>query len=407
MSDANSDIDRAGVKSTVIVLPELLPVPPVKGGAVEHWVDEVCKRMAKTGRALAVVSRPAGVPGVPGVEYIGIPWTASERWFARLKDRVSWRNPLRYLAKIQIVTAYGRRVAAAVRKFDVIYVHNEPNLLLFIRKRQGQRLVLHMHNDHLTMRLFRPLYRRLLSKADRVLFVSDYVRQRAATYFPEHSHRFKVVLNATDPDVFKPYGLRGVAELASTVDITAGCPHVLYVGRLVPVKGVHVLIQAFAEVVQRIPSARLVVTGSSFFAGAARTPYEQELEDLARPIQSSIVFTGYLSHEKLRYLYASVDIVALPSIWHDPCPLVTLEAMAAGTCVVGTRVGGIPEMVSDGVDGVLVPPDDAQALAVAISALFEDGAHRQAMGAAGRRKVIERFKWERLVCEVEAELPRS
>lgn len=404
MSNTPLNDDRGMAKSTVVVLPELLPVPAVKGGAVEHWVDEICKRMAKEGRRLAVVSRPAGVPGVAGVDYIGIPWTASERWFARLKDSVSWRNPLRYLAKMQVVAAYGRRVAVSVREFDVIYVQNEPNLLLFIRKKKGQRLILHMHNDHLTMPLFRPLYRRLLAKADRVLFVSDYVRRRAVTYFPEHGHRFKVVFNATDPDVFQPYGPPGRAELASTVAIAEGRPHVLYVGRLVPIKGVHILIEAFTEVLRRVPSARLVVTGSSFFAGASRTPYEQRLEEMARPIQSSIVFTGFLPHEKLRYLYSSVDVVALPSVWQDPCPLVTLEAMATRTCLVSTAVGGIPELVSDGVDGVLVAPGDANALAAAISGLLEDPARRGAMGEAARRKVLEGYRWERLVAEVETEL---
>jgi len=127
------------VKSLVIVVPELLPVPPVQGGAVEHWVDEASRRLIGAGVRLAIVSRPAHSAGQSGIEYIGIPWTKIERFFHRVKERVTWKNPLRYLAKIQNVFSYGRRVARVITNFDVVYLHNEPNLLLFMQKRAGQK----------------------------------------------------------------------------------------------------------------------------------------------------------------------------------------------------------------------------------------------------------------------------
>jgi len=390
------------MKSIAIVVPELLPVPPVQGGAVEHWVDEASARMA-AGHNVTMVSRPAGSAGRPGIGYIGIPWTKTELFFSRIKDRVTWRNPLRYLAKIQNVFSYGSRVAKAVLPFDVVYLHNEPNILLFLKRRPGQKIVLHMHNDHLSMRLFRPFYRRALAKADLVLCVSDYIRRQAVAKFPEHAQRFQVLFNSTDPAVFQPYP-EAAAQLDGLVQFDPQCRYLLYVGRLTALKGVHVLIAAFQDVLRRHPEARLIITGSSFFGGAARTGYERELEELAKPVNHAIVFTGYLPHDKLRYLYSAVDMIVLPSVWQDPCPLVVLEAMASGTLLVSSAVGGIPEVMEHQVNGLLVPPADAAALADTICGALETPEASARMALAARAKIERGYTWERLVNELNATL---
>lgn len=389
------------MNSIAIVVPELLPVPPVQGGAVEHWVDEASRRMQSSSRRLAIVSRPANVPGHANIEYIGIPWTRTERFFHNIKERVTWKNPLRYLAKIQNVFSYGRRVAKAVKTFDAVYLHNEPNILLFINKRAGQKIVLHMHNDHLSIRLFRPLYRRALAKVDRIICVSDYIRKQAIKHFPEYANRFCVVFNSTDPEIFKPYGDEALRQLDGIVPIEPGKHYLLYVGRLTSIKGVHVLIAAFCEINRKRPDTRLIITGSSFFGGAAKTQYEQHLVDLAQPVSHAIVFTGYLPHEKLRFLYSAVDVIVLPSIWQDPCPLVALEAMASGTCLISSAVGGVPEVLESGATGILVNPGDQQALEAAVVSVLEQTANKERMEILARNKIIAGYTWQRLVADLE------
>jgi len=385
--------------SVVFVLPEMLPVPAVKGGAVEHWVDEASRRMAAKGGRVGVVSRPAHAPGYASIEYLGIPWTRFETFCYGLKEKLRRRNPLRHLAKLQNVFSYGLRAARVVRGYDVAYVHNEPNILLFFNKAPGQKIVLHMHNDHLSIRLFRPLYRQVLKKVDQVICVSEYIRRQAAKHFPEHAHRFSVALNATDPEVFKPYD--DALAQTSALRFEPDKRYLLYVGRLVPIKGVHVLVEAFPEILRRHPDVRLVITGSSFFDGAARTVYERELVALAQPVASNIVFTGFLPHETLKYLYSAVDIVVMPSVWQEPLGLVMLEAMASGTLLVGTSVGGVPEVIDSGRNGVLVPAGDANELARAVCQVLEDPASMQRMAQAGRETIVEKFTWERLMGEVE------
>lgn len=389
--------------SIAVVVPEMLPVPAVKGGAVEHWVEEVCARMRKPGYRLAIISRPAGVSGAEGIDYIGIPWTRAESWFHRLKEKVTWRNPMRYVAKIQNVAAYATRVAGAVRNFDLVYIHNEPNILLFMDKRPGQKIVLHMHNDHLSARLFRPFYRRALAKADRVICVSDYIRRCAVASFPEYADKFGVIINSTDPQIFRPYGAEAFEELAGVVSFDPSCRYLLYVGRLTEVKGVHVLIEAFQKIHARMPNTRLIITGSSFFGGAAKTDYEQKLVSLAESVSDSIVFTGFLPHDKLRYLYSAVDVVCLPSVWQDPCPLVVFESLSSGSCLVASRVGGIPEVVASGEDGILVAPNDADALAGAVCEVLGHPEKKTEMERRGREKMLRAYTWERLVEELESE----
>ncbi|TFW16413.1 glycosyltransferase family 4 protein [Duganella callida] len=388
--------------SIAVVVPELLPVPAVQGGAVEHWVQETFTRLQDGQTRVTVISRPAGDGVASPLRHVAIPWTAAERWWARLKERVTWRNPLRYAAKLQNVWSYGRRAGAAVRALhaDIVNIHNEPNLLFFIAARPGQRLVLHMHNDHLSLRLFRPFYRRALARADRVVFISDYLRRQALAHFPEHAARFAVVPNATDPAVFRPYGAEARQRLAAVLPADPGLQYLLYVGRLVEIKGVHVLIEAFRQLHARRPATRLVIAGSSFFAGAASTPYVERLVALAAPVRDAIIFTGYLPHEQLRYLYAAADVALVPSVWQEPSGLVVLEAMASGACVVASAVGGIPELLRDGDTGLLVAPDDAAAIAAAVDGLLDQPARRQRIAAQARARVLEYFTWDRLVADL-------
>lgn len=336
------------------------------------------------------------------MEYVAVPWTKAERRFDRLKQRLGRWNPLRHLAKMLSVASYARRASRLCAGFDILYLHNEPNVLLFLPKRAGQRVVLHMHNDHLTLRMFRGVYRRALARADAVLFVSEFIRRQASRVFPEHAERFKTVLNATDPADFSPGDT--APALPELAPLKSAGPRLLYVGRLAPVKGVHVLIDAFAKLRARFPDAHLVIAGSSFFSGAVRTAYESELARLAERLGDAVVFTGYLPRSRLKDLYRACDVVVVPSIWPEPFGLVVLEAMAAGTCVVASNVGGLPEIIDHGRTGMLVGAGDPRALADAIAELLADPDRRHSIEREARETVARRFTWDRLVGEIETHM---
>jgi glycosyltransferase involved in cell wall biosynthesis len=151
-----------------------------------------------------------------------------------------------------------------------------------------------------------------------------------------------------------------------------------------PKKGIGVLLNAVAELERRGVRVRLVVAGD----GHSRTPLERQARALHL---RDCRFLGFV--EDARAFYASLDVFALAS-FSEGMPLVNLEAMACGTTVVTTDVGGAAEAVLDGATGLVVPPGDAGALADAIEALARDPERRRALGTAGRERVREHFSIE-------------
>jgi len=155
-------------------------------------------------------------------------------------------------------------------------------------------------------------------------------------------------------------------------------PLVVYAGRVSFEKRVDVL----AEAARRLPEVRFAVVGE----GPALDWLERELAG------TGTVFTGFLEGDALADAYASADIFAFPSD-SETLGFAALEAMAAGVCVVAARAGGIPHIVQDDVNGALVPPSDAPALAAAIRTLLDDPARRRRLAARGRAD-SELWSWE-------------
>jgi spore coat protein SA len=255
-----------------------------------------------------------------------------------------------------------------------------------------------MHNDHLTHPVLRPLIQRLLPRVARVVFVSDHLRRRAVEAFPEHAQRLATVCNGTDAARFRPVAAPRACRGAFTF---------LFAGRLVPEKGVQVLLEAFARVLEVRPGVRLLLVGSSFFDEAPRTAHERALRAQAAGLGDAVTFTGFLPHEALARCYAEADAVVVPSVWAEPSGLVVLEAMACGTCVIASRTGGIPELIEHGHNGLLVPPGDVAALAAAMLRTLDEAGTRTRLGRQARQAVLARHTWDHVADAVAAELARA
>lgn len=149
----------------------------------------------------------------------------------------------------------------------------------------------------------------------------------------------------------------------------------LFAGRLAPEKGVDTLLQAAS----RVPEATLTVCGGG--------PWEPRVRAAARSLPQVRVL-GHVPRRRLVELVRAAAVVVVPSRWPENFPYAVLEAQAMGRPVVASRVGGIPEQIESGVDGLLVPPGDAVALADAVASLLADPARARALSAAGRARVL-------------------
>ncbi len=270
------------------------------------------------------------------------------------------------------------RLRALVRAFrpDLVHAHLPPAELYARLALMGRRtpLVITRHNDE----RFAPVAgQRLLSRwcaarAARVICISGAVRRWTAgdARGPGLDGALCVVI---------PYALPPSPDAVAAPDLAGPAPLVGTLARLVPQKGLEVLLDAFARLAS---PARLVIAGD----GPLRAALERRAAAL--DLAGRVRLLG--PRADAAAVMAALDLFVLPSRW-EGFGLVLLEAMAAGRPVVASRVSAIPEVVADGETALLVPPGDAAALAAAMQALLDDPARRQAMGAAGRRRVAERF----------------
>jgi glycosyltransferase involved in cell wall biosynthesis len=178
---------------------------------------------------------------------------------------------------------------------------------------------------------------------------------------------------------------RAIVPLFATVAPASAGGHerrrrVVFAGRVVPPKGCDVLIRAAREV-----DAEFVVCGDG--------RQLEQMRELARSlgVADRVRFAGWLSAEELARELAEASVVAMPSLWPEPAGLVGIEALAAGRPVIASATGGVGDWLQDGVNGLSVPAGDVDALARALDELLGDPARQQAMGAAGKRMVAERF----------------
>ena len=171
----------------------------------------------------------------------------------------------------------------------------------------------------------------------------------------------------------------------------SNAPTVLFVGGLEPRKGLEYLVTAMANVTREIPDAKLIAVAKTGFRGTDDWGKFQKLAaDLG--VARSAEFHESVSQETLLRFYTDCDIVVLPSKT-EGWGLSLMEGMACGKAVVASRVGGIPELVRDGIDGILVEAGDVGGLGQAIVSLLSDGDMRARMGRAGRQRVKD-FSWD-------------
>lgn len=174
---------------------------------------------------------------------------------------------------------------------------------------------------------------------------------------------------------------------------------ILHVGRMVPRKGVDTIIQALGRLHRDfgIPARLVIAGGNSREPDPQQTPHIGALMQLTadEQLQNWVQFVGQQPRNALSHYYSAADVfVTTP--WYEPFGITPLEAMACGTPVVGSAVGGIKDTVADGVSGFLVPPRDPETLAMRLAALYGNPQRRRSMGVAGMTRVQRFFTWRQV-----------
>ena len=242
--------------------------------------------------------------------------------------------------------------------------------------------------------------RRIVQEAELVIAECPQDQDDLERLYGAERHRMCMVPCGFDPHEFAPMSRM---EARRHLGLDENEFIVLQLGRMVPRKGVETVVRAMALLPRETLPRLLVVGGESDRPDARFTPEIGRLQGIAQEVgaRDIVSFTGRKQRDQLRAHYCAANVfVTTP--WYEPFGITPLEAMACGTPVVGSAVGGIQYSVMDGLTGYLVPPHDPQALAERLLHLHEHPSLARAMGLAGVRRAQTMFTWEQVAAQLAA-----
>ncbi|WP_199619672.1 glycosyltransferase family 4 protein [Paenibacillus alkalitolerans] len=353
--------------------------PPEQPGGVSSMVPYVQERFARMGWNMELFSIPKRVRGKGSEpfefrtfdwrEFEGVP--IIEKYMQTIRDYVWWTK-LRVSKKYDLIHAH-HPIAGLVMK----RVFPDTPVLMTVHSSYEKELLLNgrIKEGGPEERFLTSLYRELEATADRLMTVSDSFKGYMSQYV-DHPERIMVIRNGFDEKRFKP-----IAHDNAVPQLVSMC-------RLVPAKGLDVLIRACAELKRRGLPFVLHMIGDG--------PMREELEEMARKlgVYDDIIFYGYMLHPE--EFMPFFDVFVLPSR-AEAFGNVFAEAALCWLALIGTNVGGVAEQIEHGVNGLLVPVDDVGALADALEQVVVDPAFRYELSRAAWEKAKRTYSLNRVI----------
>ncbi|MDW8083047.1 MAG: glycosyltransferase family 4 protein [Sulfolobales archaeon] len=374
----------------------LVPVPPKRGGAVELYVYKLCEALRNLGIRSYVIDRTW-------------PNRGEHRNIIRVKiGGVTDSEILSYIlgrSKHNIIRemVFGFKVAGIAKEFEVVHANTAwaGYVLSNLINRKRIKIIYTCHNGlwleervHLSERIVRLAEGSAMRKADAVIALNKTMKRAIVEKAYVSPSKVFVVPNGVDVEFFRP-GLR-CDEVYNEFNLW-GKHVVLFVGRVTHSKGVHVLLKA-AKILRekyKLKDIKIVIVGplSGFFGDEEPTDYVLKLRDYVARNSLDVMFTGSLSHERLRYLYSCSHVFVLPSLF-EAFGMVLIEAMASGLPVIGSRSGGIVDIIYEGVNGYLFEKNNSESLSKKLFIILTDKELRKRMSLNSRNIAVERYSWE-------------
>ncbi|MEC1520434.1 glycosyltransferase family 4 protein [Neobacillus niacini] len=282
-------------------------------------------------------------------------------------------------------------------KPDIIQIENRPRFVKIIRKAiPDAKIILFLHSvtfisppymkDHLLINY--------LNQTNAIVVNSQFLRNYLIEKTNGNANKIYVNHLGVNTDQFKP---KWQLDSTTKLDILrkklgiSNNKVLLYVGRLVEIKGVHHILEAMPDLIKADPSIRLIIAGSP----TEQKTYSDYLRNLAEDVKDHVVFTSFIPNDKVQELFQISDLLVVPSAQNEAFGLVNLEAMSTGTPVIATKSGGMPEIIDHGITGLLIDPSNVrEELTKHIINLLSNPRKIQQMGKESVVRVSNYFTWQ-------------
>lgn len=377
------------MKKIAIVSYGIMPLPPVKGGAVENLIHFFVQNNQTEKLAELTVFSTYDEKAFqesqmyPNTKFVYLGEHKILNKITGFTNRVS--RKLRLPAAFHVYP-FLMDVAKIINEsdFDCVIVENSIDYVPYLRKKTNVPVVLHVHNDHLQKDYY--LANEIYQGTTKFLAVSEYIRNCIQT-IDSKADNVAVLRNVVDVDAFTNISPEMREEVRNAYNIAPSDTVFAFFGRITPSKGVKKLVEAFLQLAKKHNNVKLLVVGAKWFSANTENAFVKELRDLSLEVEDRIIFTGYVDYNTIARQYACADAVVVPSTGGEASPLVLLEAMAAGKPLIVSDSGGIPESVDDSC-AITVPRGEGfvDGLAEAMDRLVTDKALLENMGNSGKAR---------------------
>ncbi|MEN6657126.1 glycosyltransferase family 4 protein [Bacillus sp. GL1(2024)] len=362
-----------------IISTEKLPVPAVRGGAIQIYIDSVASIIASKGNDVTVIS-------------ITDPNLKSEEK----------KGGVRYIRFAEEGYLYDILEHLRNQQYDVVHLCNRPNWITLLSEVATKtKFVLSVHNEMFAYEKMSDQEGEECIKAvSKIITVSDYIGETITSRFKIAKPKTKTVYSGVDLNEYYPAWTINGKEVKRYVKKELNLQNkkvILFVGRLSKVKGPHILLQALPKIIEKTPDIVMVFIGSKWFGDNNVNNYVKHLYTLGAMFQNNVIFIKFVKPKDIPTLYAMSDLFVCSSQWQEPLARVHYEAMAAGLPIITSNRGGNPEVIEEGKNGYIVNDfENPDAYAEKIINLLNNESTRVQMGKYGRLKVEKDFGWNRV-----------
>lgn len=333
-----------------IICPYGLPVPAIKGGAIETLVNLIIDKNEEKKRLIIDVFTTFDKEAIDiSKKYNNSKFVflCKNAKYVKLKNKLI--SLLRKIFNVDISYTYNQEVVKYLKKnnYDRIIVEGDSSLIdSIVKVVDKNKIFFHIHHDPCNVNY--KSFSNQLSNCNKVIAVSNYIKDRLAFFICDNPSKVEILYNCIDTKNFNKNILKDdLKRNRNKYGIKESDLVIMFVGRPIPEKGVKELLLAFKEAVKNNRNLKLLIVGNSGFGNQITTDYDNELYNISNDIKEYVIFTGFIHNNLLPKIHSIADIAVVPSKCNEAAGLVVVEAMASGLPLITTNSGGIPEYTNE------------------------------------------------------------